>query len=83
MNVDITTELTETTVIENDNAKVVVTNGKITLLKAYRTSVIGALEFEHLAEFEGFVRNCLDVYHSVLLEKVNEKDPIGRQDPPA
>ena len=38
--------------------------------KAYRTSVIGALEFEHLAEFEGFVRNCLDVYHSVLLEKV-------------
>jgi hypothetical protein len=70
MNVDINTEVTEITVIENDNAKVVVTNGKITLLKAYRTSVIGALEFEHLAEFEGFVRNVLDVYHSVLLEKI-------------
>jgi hypothetical protein len=35
VNVDITTEVTETTVIENDNAKVVVTNGKITLIKAY------------------------------------------------
>ena len=34
MNVDIKTEVTETTVIENDNAKVVVTNGKITLLKS-------------------------------------------------
>ena len=31
MNINITTDVTETTVIENDNAKVVVTNGKITL----------------------------------------------------
>ena len=78
MSVSISTEVTETTVIESDNAKVVVTNGKITLIKAYRTPVIGGLEFEHLAEFEGFVRNCLDVYHSVLLEKVHEEFPAGR-----
>jgi hypothetical protein len=73
MNVNISTEVTETTVIESDNAKVTVTNGKITEIKVYRTSVIGALEFEHLAEFEGFVRNVLDVYHSLLLEKVQHQ----------
>jgi hypothetical protein len=70
MNVNISTEVTEITVIKNDNAHVTVTNGKITALKVHRTSVIGALEFEHFGEFEGFVRNVLDVYHSVLLEKI-------------
>ena len=70
MNVSISTDVTETMVIQSDNAKVTVVNGKITEIKAYRTSVVGPLEFENLAEFEGFVRNCLDVYHSVLLEKI-------------
>jgi hypothetical protein len=70
MNVTIETEATETMTIYNDNAHVAVINGKITGIKVHRTSVVGALEFEHFGEFEGFVRNVLDVYHSVLLEKI-------------
>jgi hypothetical protein len=73
VNVNIKTEVTETTVITNDNCHVALVNGKITGIKVHRTSVVGLLEFENFAEFEGFVQGCVDTYHAVRLELINER----------
>jgi len=83
VNVDITTEVTEIIVIKNDNAHVVMTNGNITGIKVHRTSVVGLLEFENFGEFEGFVQNCVDVYHAVRLEQIDERRNREGTDSPA
>ena len=79
MNVEIKTEVTETKAIYNDNAHVSLVNGKITGIKVHRTSVVGALEFAHFGEFEQFVQNLVDVYHSVRLEEINEQERRAEQ----
>jgi hypothetical protein len=74
MNVEIT-EKTETTKwIGNPNCKVTMLNGQITSIHVERANYTGGIEFEkNFVEFEVFLQNCLDVFHSVQLEQIDER----------
>ena len=74
MNVNIKTEVTETTRISNDNCTVVLVNGDISSIKVNGIPFAGEIEFQkNFEQFEKFVQNCVDVYHSVRLEHVDKR----------
>jgi hypothetical protein len=74
MNVNIKTEVTETTRISNDNCTVVLVNGDISSIKVNGIPFAGEIEFQkNFEQFEKFVENCVDVYHSVRLEQVDKR----------
>jgi len=73
MNVNISTEVTETKVISNANCKVTMLNGEITSIHVERADYVGGIEFEtKFGEFEHFVQNLVDVYHAVRLEQIQQ-----------
>ena len=74
MNVNIKTEVKETTRISNDNCTVVLVNGDISSIKVNGIPFAGEIEFQkNFEQFEKFVENCVDVYHSVRLEQVDKR----------
>ena len=75
MNVQVTTKTEVTKVIGNANCKVTMLNGEITSIHVERDDYVGGIEFEKkFGEFERFVQNCVDVYHAVRLEQIDERD---------
>ena len=75
MNVNIKTEVKETTRISNDNCTVVLVNGDISSIKVNGIPFAGEIEFQkNFEQFEKFVENCVDVYHSVRLEQVDKRN---------
>jgi hypothetical protein len=74
VNVEITSKTEVTTNLVNDNCKVVMVNGEVTSITVRRDGFTGTIEFEKkFAEFEKFVQNVVDVYHSVVLEQIDER----------
>ena len=74
MNVNIKTEVKETTRISNDNCTVVLVNGDISSINVNGIPFAGGIEFQkNFEQFEKFVQNCVDVYHSVRLEQVDKR----------
>jgi hypothetical protein len=82
VNVDIKTAVTKQ--IGNGNCNVAMVNGEIISIKVEGISFGGAIEFQKNFEaFEQFLRNCIAVYHSVLLEQSDERRSAEGIDGPA
>jgi hypothetical protein len=74
MNVEITEKTEVTKVIGNHNCKVTMLNGDITAITVQGDTFVGAIEFQkNFVEFERFLQNCLDVFHTVQMEQIDER----------